>query len=441
MPDWFSQNILTHADELQRRGCLEMTLPNCTLRNEIHPIFREDRWMKGYGQHTDEIYKYMKGALRLASLFLTEDCMLPWFTHILYGANRISALRSAENRKLIYLEVTKKERSRDAIQKTRDSFVALAECVTLMFIPSTYSRTESAYGITNERRKCWEWSKHFRDSDYPYISRKNKDLERDGFKNPEIAILGDFQDYYRFGRRQRTQSECYRMEFMFAVTIVHEVAHAHWMFQRRQEYMGQEPHWNDYEPGRPELGFSWESVTLGRICNFLYHPREYGPLLSTRTYMWPTQDVRKQQEIYQELYQGVPVEQIGFFQAHTPVHPGWLPGHDWRGSEYLCTDPEAAGMSYLCIVHAIPMKWIASWFSEDEWVARRNWWNQTGRDRPGTLFEPPPLGPTFALVYERDMWGQARLGVLTKTFADPYLAQLETHTTGMGFYHPRFYGN
>jgi hypothetical protein len=63
--------------------------------------------------------------------------------------------------------------------------------------------------------------------------------------------------------------------------------------------------------------------------------------------MWPTCDVQRQQELYKELYQGVPSDQMGFFQENTPIHPGLLPGHDWRGSEYLCIDPEAAGMSYI----------------------------------------------------------------------------------------------
>lgn len=222
--DWLSDLISTYEDDLQSMGCLEVSgLPQPSLKNDIHPVFRLGRWMKGYGQHTEGFYQKMKPALKLASLMLTEECVLSWFNHLTFGHRRVGDMKDSSGRQFVYIEHSKEEDTGKARRETNDRLRDLGNVIVFMFVPAAYKKGENrtAWGATNSRRRDWEWSHEFRDRDYPGIPRRDLNLQKNGYRNLEVAMAASFQELFRNNFHGMTRSQRYRVEFMFAITLVH----------------------------------------------------------------------------------------------------------------------------------------------------------------------------------------------------------------------------
>ncbi|KAF2807911.1 uncharacterized protein BDZ99DRAFT_464811 [Mytilinidion resinicola] len=142
---------------------------------------------------------------------------------------------------------------------------------------------------------------------------------------------------------------------MFATTIVHEISHAYWMFFRGVE--ADEP-LHQRGDQKCELGFSWEQWAFGHQINPLglsmgcrLHD---GPLATRFKAQFRDDEETTSEESKFALLPGVTFE---------PLRPtkgcAW-----WRvKSTYPVNTRE--------IWRAVPMKWIAEWFSKSVWDQRR----------------------------------------------------------------------
>ena len=167
MDDWFKNTIASFEDEIQDMGCIEdpsTATAIVTLKNEIHPMFHISRWMKGYGQQTEQFYGNMRPALLLASLWLTEDCVLPWWTHAHFGRPVEGQASDGTGANIVYIESSEREHSREARQATRTLLMVLAEVIVLMFRPTISS---DCFAITCNRRGLWKWSDNFQEKRLP----------------------------------------------------------------------------------------------------------------------------------------------------------------------------------------------------------------------------------------------------------------------------------
>ncbi|KAF2018108.1 hypothetical protein BU24DRAFT_421111 [Aaosphaeria arxii CBS 175.79] len=419
--------LLQHEHSLQQMGCLEVpSLPRPTLRNDIHRIFRLDSWMRGYGQGTERFYTRMKPALRLASLMITESCMLPWFTHLCHG-KRVRVEGTHDSKGYVYLEPRRP--SREGIEEVRRALRDLAEVVVFMFVPERYSegKWKNSWGTSAVCWRKWPWSRRFRAVDYPFMSRAAVRFEGEGHGLPEIALNREFARFFDSGYEECTSSEQYRVMYMFAVTLVHELAHAFWMFIGRggsPPGTGEEPRWHKEEL-RAELGYSWETITMGRIVEPVLGV--YGmlkrpcALVSLRTEAWAAgqpepRAVRALIDTVSMRMKKVENWRGVFFGR--PVDGG-------RGTEWFVgTSMSSKHKNCVSVIHAIPLRWIAQWFSECEWRNRREVWRahrlihgcNIAEGRP---YDPPGLGPTFMMVHLRLANKEPQLWVSSIVQDDP----------------------
>jgi hypothetical protein len=414
-----------YPQELLQMGCLEIpNLGPCTLRNPIHPMFSIDRWMTGYGQATHTFYDLMTPALKLASLMLTEPCILPWFTHLFY-AKRCRTV-SASGEEYIYLHPREFEITTADRQRVRDEIDDLTEVVIFMFTPSQYSNSHlgQAWGVTSPEAEYWPWSRHFYPEDYPHLSDEALIAASHGYHIPEITLSDKFARYFKSGYAHSTQSQDFRLQYMFATTLVHELAHAFWMWIGRSNYENQEPRWYKQEP-YPELGYSWEAITLGRISDPMMDENGIPTvLLSTRTEGYPP---NMPMDTLEYLHFTTHMNEV-YLDPYTAAH---LMAHGGRGSSWFAGRNPQRAVNDLTVIHAIPTVWVAGWFSEAWWEGKRKHWRERNAWDP---YGPPPLGPTFILVLLKPAFGEPRMWVCAGEIEDPNLEWVHGALEGAGLF-------
>jgi hypothetical protein len=134
MGDHLSEKIDQYRAALKRTGCLEGHFPSPNIRNAIHPMFHRDRWMRGDGQMTREMYDRANPALRLASLMITEDCHMWWWAHLHHG-------REVKTHLGHYLQESAEEYSPQGRQAAREGLRKMANVITFLFTPKKYRNT------------------------------------------------------------------------------------------------------------------------------------------------------------------------------------------------------------------------------------------------------------------------------------------------------------
>jgi hypothetical protein len=94
------------------------------------------------------------------------------------------------------------------------------------------NREGGACGVTSHSKHSWPFSGGFRNH-WPPVRR----LVRKGYVRPSIVINNSFQDYFRRHISTSGQDEHYRVLLLFAITIVHEFAHAYefWLIPNENE--------------------------------------------------------------------------------------------------------------------------------------------------------------------------------------------------------------
>jgi hypothetical protein len=414
MRDYLTAKILEYHSGLVRMGAIGVDFPSPNLRNQIHPVFHPDRWVRGHNQMRPGIYERAKPAFRLASLMITDESQMWWWGHLYHGDVVKTYSDDEPPQKIHHIQANPAEFSPQARQEARAAFDRLAKIITLMFIPRGYR--EDAWGITR-CHACddFEWASELGRSNYPVVpDRYTRRLDL-YYQVPEIGFSDKFYSFYSSDYHKSTPGQRLRAHFMFAITLTHELAHAYWMFIGR-DTAGREPLWNR-NCHMNEMGFCWEAVVLGRVCEPLGEVlRRCHALTCMKTYLWLPHETVKAERA--QLALKVMLEGRGGTKIHQiPCDMdvrAFLSSHQWRGTSYY--GKHVPGMNFLCVVHAVPMKWIADWFREEEWTARRREWERNLREKGEGNFKPrvPPLGPSWTLVFQIDMHGQQTMWVSSR---------------------------
>ncbi|ORY05565.1 hypothetical protein BCR34DRAFT_519477, partial [Clohesyomyces aquaticus] len=380
-------------------------------------MLRAERWMTGYGQPDPFVYRAIQPALQLASLFITEDCTLPWFTHLVYGRRKYETNHTT-GEKRVYLEPTKLEHARASLQEVKADMAELSRILTFQFVPSSYRKSRewgTSYGITCSHTHP-PWHHKFSLHDFPPIPSKYGTGHYANRSIPAILLQPDFATVFSPPRwLQLTPCQRYRIMFLFAITLVHEIAHAYhqWFFRRfdvgrdgkwvYDKKKNEEPMWSAYDERGNELGYAWEAVTVGKIVDPLEADTVGVPcLIASETHAWRTsskidEEFRKEAR-RKRLEKLVDTRGVRFTRIPGGKYGderSWKPATWLRANQWFCEDGVAADHNVISVVHVIPMRWIISWFMEDEWEEKRRRFRCTGK------YEPKRLGPTFVIVYER----------------------------------------
>ncbi|KAF2833669.1 hypothetical protein CC86DRAFT_400280 [Ophiobolus disseminans] len=358
-----------------------------SLKNGILSMFT-DRWAAGPGQHCPEIYQKVKPALQLASRLLMENYPLTWFSHLTFGERRVDAAGT-------YIAPVVNSMSYDAIAKVKANIRDIGKVITFMFEPPGYEREE--YGSCSVDASSRSFFNEFRTSDWPSVRRS----DNRGYATPCVVMKNDFQTFFRHRYDSASQDEIYRALLVFAVTLVHEFAHAYnfWLTPRRHE-----PRWSEKEK-EAELGWSWERCIIG-----------YG-VLPYRHYGDPKAK-------YRQLYQIKILEYHSYNERNSifsmlagsnrtdhpfttrdatgsRAKPAVMDGNEFRHSKtWFKNDRKAT--QFLAAIQTIPMTWVVDWFQEKEWERRNQYWAQQG------YYVRPSLGNAYMVLYERDR-NQARI--------------------------------
>ena len=402
-PPAILDDVLLHAEKygvgFQANGCLEVpNLPPPNIKNDIHPAFHLNRWMTGHDQHTSTIYGRMMPALQLASLFLSEECVLGHFAHMYLGSLR-------QDSRGIHIEPVPEENTPQGRQFAKNKLVELANVITFMFVPRDHyqhaERDEKhAWGITRASRKYFQrttrFGRRYKESDFPPVPPQYRTSQYE-YQTPIISLREDFQDFFLRDYPGCTPSQKYRVWLLFAVVLVHEVSHSFWMFLGRMKGIGEPYGYSD--SNMPELGFDWEQRALGHVVDPRFgtvHVASNLPLTTKRTATWNSdsngENRRKAMRILfgHELYRMFPwtanIEYNGKFS--------WAP-------EYELSDfPEPFGgqtsrQNFGFLITALSMRWVVAWFKEEHWDHFRDRWRRERR------YEPLKFWSVMCVYYQR----------------------------------------
>ena len=206
------------------------------LINPIHPIF-----------HQIEAIDQLQLGLQLASHFLLHDQLLDFFVPLLYGRVTTDS-RSAKRYlggPLLYASKAKQAQLRTGV---RQALQCLAHHVDISFVEQSkgvWARTISTDITTPLTSNCCQ-----------IFQRK---------VSPRIEITEWFLKFYedKNGYAKATRCAQYRHDFLFAITLVHEIVHAVGVMRRGDL---NEPYYCLDYPGT-EWGYAWENFMFGCIIN------------------------------------------------------------------------------------------------------------------------------------------------------------------------------
>jgi len=343
-----------------------------SLTNPVLPMFALDRWATGPGQDTSDIYTVMRPALQLASMWLTEDLPLLWFSHLTFGHRRRNAAGQ------VYLEMNPHYRTPAALHTVKDNLHEFGK--TNFFAFAHPDCKEKFAGVTYVKKESMSHYREFSRTDFPPV------LSDKGVYKPCICLAQRFRGAFR--STNASANERYRALFIFAVVLCHEVAHGYYMFLES----GNEPLWAENEKN-PELGFSWELSVLGHIPvpnGKTASNDRFQEIHAIRLLEAPSSAVRD--KVLQSLAGSSRAEfttrdASGHYRNWPVVNHGKFRGATWT----MSSDAQL----FIASFHVVPMHWVVSWFQKDIWEALKARWVQK------KMYEPPALGQTFMAIYER----------------------------------------
>lgn len=353
------EDLMTDCQErLHHNRCLEVTdlsLPN--LRNQILPMFGLERWLSGPGQISADFYVRLTPALRLASRLLMEDCILSWFCRLTFGKRRADkSVRPARE----YLSPTKFQQTPEAFAEVRDKLRSLGEVITFMFAPRRYPLEH--YGETYPTKEATSFFHAIRTLDWPRSNIQHLSKRHPQRLHPCVVLQRDFGRYLTSQNFDNsTGSLWYRTQFLFTITLLHEVAHAYsfWLFGEAPE-----PCWDERDDVA-ELGYSWEQETFGRIMKPLWNEiLGCSVLLAFDLKPYSSQGERKR--VLKGLIGSANLhwKRVDRYSDRSPWEE--LLDRQWyHGSgTWFCGHASKANHNFIATLHAIPVTWIASWFTE-----------------------------------------------------------------------------
>jgi hypothetical protein len=369
-----------------------------TLANSMLPMF-SDRWASGPDQHTPEILPIMRPALLLASRLLKEYYPLLWFCRLTFGQRKQMAASSDT-----YLEATEYMNTPASVAAVENNIKELGEVVTLMFAPR--SCKIGAYGMTYSAPAATAFFDQFSGTDWPPIMDKYRWAFGYRRCRPCIAMSASFQDFFRNSWSDLSASARYRVHFVFAIVLVHEIAHAYnfWLHGGLKE-----PLWGNWER-HAELGYSWERHVIGRVINPVSY-RETGGFSTLFDTELRLHETRQQRHDAAKVLFGFSDSRLTCLDARgkRPCKVPMFDPSDFRGNELFLSRP---CKQYTAAIRAIPMAFIVSWFQESEWNRWKQWWLSYN------YYVPPPLVGAFMIMYERDADQAQILRLLNPSFSN-----------------------
>ncbi|CBX96770.1 predicted protein [Plenodomus lingam JN3] len=299
----------TQRTELRRYGGINALIAACNsddrfklleddavrsgnLENPIHPVFSS--------LALDKTSNYIQ-AMRFASHLLTHESLLIFFIPLLYGRQLTTYMDGVERTYLSDpLANVSNQQQQEYLDGVREALHCLGHSTRIEFVPPlhrVYARTKRTSTKPAHTTKC--------------CSRFQR------MWSPCIEIVDYFKTYYEKGYSNASRCEQFRHDFLFAITLVHEIIHAFGVLQRGNLY---EPYIRADDPNA-EWGWAWENFMFGCIINPLQRSLPGTHLLMRK--IWADDQAAK----------------------------------------------AAGGKEY----YDVPMAWIAQWFREETWhiVAER----------------------------------------------------------------------
>jgi hypothetical protein len=368
-------------------------IPVPTLANEVLSML-SDRWVPGLRQRMGEMYPRLKPALQLASLFLTMDYPLCWFSHLTFGERRLNAQGQ------VFVIHTPYSLSSDALSKVEANLQELGKVIILLFEPSGYE--DGAWGRTYHDRNSIKFLHEFRDLDFP------SSLSHQG-KARRVCIVMNrcFTKFYqKIYPQEASLTEKCRAWIMFTNTLVHEITHAYYYWLHGPAL---EPLWDMVEK-RAELGFSWEANIFGHVMDPIRYIGDpdfrFRFLFSIQANEYATVAVREQ------LIAGLKGRHNAIFtemDVNGKVRK-WpkvrIP--EFRGARWSLSEGATA---VIAAIHTIPLPWIANWFQQDKWLHWNIAWGYRKK------YMPPLLEDAFMVLYVQNDDGVQILLPLNPTFS------------------------
>jgi hypothetical protein len=206
------------------------------LTNPIHPMF-----------HQIQAIDQLQLGLQLASHFLLHDKLLNFFVPLLYGRNTPDPT-SGKNCLGGPLLRASKAKQAHLCTGVRQALRCLAHHMDVSFVGQTkgvWARTVSTSITTPLTSTCCQ-----------IFQRR---------VSPRIEITDWFLKFYTDidGYAKATKCARYRHDFLFAITLVHEIVHAVGVMRRGDL---DEPYYCRDYPGT-EWGYAWENFMFGCIIN------------------------------------------------------------------------------------------------------------------------------------------------------------------------------
>lgn len=207
------------------------------LDNPIHPIFCR--------LNSDASMNQM---LRLASQFITLDTLLEFFVPLLYGRELTTTIDGTRKTCLSDpLANVTKEKIKEYVAGVREALHCLGHSLSFDYTPpvkGVYARTIRWPDIPTHTSTCC-----------PAFQKES---------SCKIEISNYCRDYYtKDGYAAASRCAQFRHDFLWAVTIVHEIVHAVGVLRRGNLT---EPHIRADNPNN-EWGFGWEHFMFGNIMN------------------------------------------------------------------------------------------------------------------------------------------------------------------------------
>jgi len=368
---------------IREAGCWDSVTVQPTLTNPVLPMF-QNRWATGPNQHTRAVYSGLYPGLVLASRLLSEDWPLLWFTKLTFS----SRVASTTNPGQIHLAATSNSTPAAQIAQVKSNLAELGQVITFLFAPR--SCTDRAWGTTYNTKHAMRFHAEFRAADRPSIKPEfSTDAYRRRHQRPWVVMNPFFMDYFRAREAFCTPAETYRVQFLFAITLVHEVAHAYWFWLHERM---PEPLW-DASERNPELGFSWEREVIGRVVQPMLG---YQGVDGIRTLISSElREYRGSEDRMEALVDMQHATRLSRTLTRYGKKRRWpvLKPSELRGSELFLENP---GRKYLAGIQCIPMAWVSAWFQESEWVRRKGDWDRHN------MYWPPALRDAFLVVYDQN---------------------------------------
>jgi len=354
-----------------------------SLANDILPMF--SRWATGPGQkHTAHVLPILRPALRLASRLLMDNYCLTWFTHLTFGERRIDACGS-------YIKANPHSTTPEAISAVKRNIRQVGKVITFMFEPGGYEIP--AYGSCTAKKSHRDFYNDFHKTDWPRVSSSDDT----GHARPCVVMQRAFLRFLRDRYSSASQDETYRVLILFAITLVHEFAHAYNFWLTPEYAQGEEPRWCQ-EDKEAELGWSWERSIIGYGLN---------------EFRLQSDDKGRFRHLYQVkiLEYHSSAERAAAFQSLAgsnrtdqpftkcdargiKTRPLLLDGNEFKHSKTWFENSRKAS-HFFAAIQTIPMDWIVAWFNEAEWKHREAYWAEKG------FYVRPSLHNSFMVLYER----------------------------------------